>query len=118
MDKPCENTAYNIQGLIEHLQSHTLNDCRVHRLLYLYIYYLHDGKRDRRLVSKNFTSTFTKRCKIDLMIRYVLILYYFCNNTQKRKEDSMHPPYVPVGQTGPQKHFHMWDFLWDHVVKY
>ena len=118
VDKPCEDIPYNIQGLIKHLASHGLDDCRVHRLLYLYIYYLHDGKKDRRLVSKNFTSTFTKHCKIDLMIRYVLILYYCCNNTQKRKEDSMNPPYIPATQQGPQKHFHMWDFLWEHVPKY
>jgi len=30
----------------------------------------------------------------------------------------MDPPYIPATQQGPQKHFHMWNFLWEHVPKY
>ena len=32
------------------MQELKLENCKVHRLLYLYIYYLHRGKKDRKLV--------------------------------------------------------------------
>ena len=58
VDQPCENKACSMQELINHLQGHKLEDCKAHCLLYIFIYYLHKGKKDRHLVSQIRTKTF------------------------------------------------------------
>ena len=66
----CINTRYTPQDMINHLASYR-KDCKVHRLLYLYCFYLYDGEQDRANVSDSFSFTLRNRFNFNMVKRYV-----------------------------------------------
>ena len=67
----CNNKQMNPQGMIDHAKSFTMKQCKVHRLIYLYLYYLYDGEVDINKVSTLQSNILSKKGNLNIVKRYM-----------------------------------------------